>query len=455
MRAPTYKLTRWPRLVLALALAAGLTQSAACSGRPGAAVSFAKKPETPVTPGSPVARLQDVDGGPRYYAKFSPSLPADASFFPIGVWLAAVNRPLDITSDRAAGLNTYVTLTRNSTFSLVRGSGMYLIANQDRGEGMGSVGWFVDDEADMWAGPGNAAWTGKRSSNSANCEPATAQCGYTIQQALLKALPNDNRLRFANYGKGVTFWESDTEAAQFVNDYQDVVSVDNYWFTDDNICMASQGGKWFSPSSLVNGYLPANLCHSAANYGKTVDRIRSLVKFSKPVWAFVELGHPYPMNNWPSIQPQQISAAVWQSLIAGARGIIYFNHSFGGPCVTDNVLRDRCYAQVRTAVANVDHQVESLAPVLNAPFAAEVVAAGPGVNFSVKWYHHHFYVLAGSINPSPQAVRFAMPCVGSAAVAVLNEHRTIRAPDGAFTDHFSNGNSVHIYRIDGGSGCGA
>lgn len=90
-------------------------------------------------------------------------------------------------------------------------------------------------------------------------------------------------------------------------------------------------------------------------------------------------------------------AAVWQSLIAGARGIIYFNHSFGGPCVTDNVLRDQCYARIRAVVTQLDRRIHSLAPVLNAPFADAVVTASSG-NFATKWYKHHFYVLAGSNN---------------------------------------------------------
>ena len=48
---------------------------------------------------------------------------------------------------------------------------------------------------------------------------------------------------------------------------------------------------------------------------------------SKPVWAVVELGHPFSESDWPTITPAQVRAAVWQSLIAGARGIVYFNHS--------------------------------------------------------------------------------------------------------------------------------
>ena len=68
---------------------------------------------------------------------------------------------------------------------------------------------------------------------------------------------------------------------------------------------------------------------------------------SKPVWAFVEVGHPFTEDDFPAVTPAEVRAAVWQSLIAGARGIIYFNHSFGGPCQTQHALRDSYSASIR------------------------------------------------------------------------------------------------------------
>ena len=71
---------------------------------------------------------------------------------------------------------------------------------------------------------------------------------------------------------------------------------------------------------------------------------------SRPVWAFIELGHPFTEPDWPTIQPAEVQAAVWQSLIAGARGLIYFNHTFGGPNQSQHILRDPAYAAIRSAV---------------------------------------------------------------------------------------------------------
>jgi hypothetical protein len=409
----------------------------------------------PAARGGSGAVLRQADGGPDYYARFTPSFPDSPSFFPVGVWLAAVTQRADVTSDQAAGLNTYVTLTDNSDLALAQSTGMYLISNQPPSAGSRTAGWFVNDEADMWGGPGSAAWTGHFPGDGPICRPASSACGYRIQQTLRAKLPSDRRLRYANYGKGVIYWENWSQASKFIRDYQDVVSDDNYWFTDEDMCLASQGGEFYPARDLVHGTLPPGLCHLAANYGLTVSFIRKLAGYTRPVWAYIELGHPFTEGNWPTISPQQVTAAVWHSLIAGARGVIYFNHSFGGPCQTDNVLRDPCYAPVRAAVTRLDNQIRQLAPVLNAPVADGVVTASPGVDLSVKWLDGHFYILAGSKTPGPQQASFRMPCVGSATITVLQENRTVRAIRGVFTDRFSDANAVHIYRVDGGSSCGA
>ncbi|MFP5019031.1 hypothetical protein ACKLTP_18990, partial [Paenarthrobacter ureafaciens] len=87
------------------------------------------------------------------------------------------------------------------------------------------------------------------------------------------------------------------QARSFVNDYQDVASADNYWFTDPNICAKSEGGA-------LNGHLrdlTDEECRLAANYGWTVERVRELAGKDSPVW-----GRSYP-SLAPS--PQGFAAA--------------------------------------------------------------------------------------------------------------------------------------------------
>jgi hypothetical protein len=381
--------------------------------------------------------LEEVDGGPGWYARFSNPLPTDPAFFPIGVWFESVVSQADINLDKGAGLNTYVVLTAGSSLPLISANGMKVIAQHGdwkaRGGEQGAeaiAGWELRDEIDMQLGPVQ---------------------GFAELQAILAGLPADGRLRYNNYGKGVMFWQSEADAARFVNG-QDLVSADTYWFTDNNICSQWEGGALLTGRSRA---LTAAECHRASNYGATVSRMRALVNppRSRPVWAFVELGHPFTEPDWPTIQPAEVQAAVWQSLIAGARGLIYFNHTFGGPNQTQHILRDPAYAAIRSAVAFTNRRIAALAPVLNAPTVSSGWTQGAGTTAMVKWANGHFYVFAGSAGSGVTGT-FSLPCVGDATATVLDEGRAIPVRSGSFADSFADGNAVHLYRIDGGSSCG-
>ena len=258
--------------------------------------------------------IRDVDGGSDYFKRFPNSLPSDPSYFPIGVWKESLTDPADAPKDRAVLINTYVELTGNSDISFATNVGSFALTEEPLA---GAVGRVLSDEVDMWARGGNADWTGSWPGIGEICSPANLGCGFTVQRELLKALPGQT-LVYSNYGKGVTFWEGDENAATFVNDFQSFVSADNYWFTDPNICGPSEGG-----AILAGGQeLEPGKCRLAANYGWTVSRLRSLIQpaMSKPVWAFVEVGHPFTQNQAPTITGPEIRAAVWSSLIHGARG---------------------------------------------------------------------------------------------------------------------------------------
>jgi hypothetical protein len=390
----------------------------------------------PIADQGPV-RLRDVDGGTDYFSRWPASLPASPSFFPVGVWFESVTSKADVDQDRAAGLNTYVALTANSDLRLIASGGMKALVQWDewigrsRADGSDALaGWLLADEIDMVQGPSR---------------------GPRILRDTLRRLPDsDGRLRYNNYGKGVLFWETDEEAARFVNDFQDVVSADAYWFTDKNICGAGEGGALLGGGRALS---PAE-CHRAANYGATVARVRSLVDppGSRPVWNFVEVGHPAQQASWPTIRPPQVAAAVWSSIIHGARGIVYFNHSFGGPAPTQHALRESQYAPVRAVVTETNRRIAKLAPVLNAPFAEGLVTASGEVDVMAKFHDDRFYVFAGSASAAAQAAEFHLAC-DVTGVQVLFEDRILTPSGRSFTDHFADANAVHIYSLDVG-GCG-
>jgi hypothetical protein len=303
------------------------------------------------------------------------------------------------------------------------------------------------DEVDMWAGAGDARWTGLWPGQGEVCAPVgeSTGCGYAIQRTL-RSLQPQSRLAYANYGKGVTFWLADDEARRFVNEFQDVVSADNYWFTDPNICGAHEGG------AIVGGerdLTPAE-CRRAANYGWTVDRVRSLVEpaGSKPVWAFVEVGHPFSEDWAPSITGPQLRAAVWSSVIHGARGIVYFNHSFGGSCESFHLLREACGDGLRPWVAEVNRRLVELAPALNAPFLDGALTVDGQVDTAVKVDGAVQYLFAAATEDRSADVSFDLRCAADGPVTVIGEDRELRLVGGTFVDRFADGDAVHLYRYD-------
>lgn len=393
----------------------------------------AKPPTTPPTapPTTPpatgvTATLRQVDGGTGYYGKYTTGLPTAASYFPIGVWFESVVEAGDTAKDKAVGINTYVQLTGNSDLAAIGAAGMYAIPDR---VGSPTAGYMLNDEVDMIYGP---------------------EKGYPVMEAAVKRVPA-GKMSYANFGKGITFWETDSEAAKFVT-YPNVVSADNYWFTDPNVCGPWEGAKLAGTAGTA---LTNAQCRLAANYGKTVDRVRALVSpaASKPVWNFVEVGHPFTENDAPTITGPQIRAAVWSGIIHGARGTIYFNHNFGGSCISQHVLRDNCGASIRPTVTAVNKQVTELAPVLNSPFVDGLLTKTGKVDAAVKKYNGSFYVLAGSAQPASQSVTFTSECTAATTATVLGENRTIAVSGGKFVDTFADGNAVHLYQLNGGT-CG-
>lgn len=468
--APGSRSQRWSRLAVVvgsvLVLMAGALGAlwlrsgggSTAGVTPTASASTGPTPDTmtgpAARPGGSGAVLRDIDGGLGYYGNFVNGLPTNESFFPVGVWFESVVSAEDIEQDKDAGLNVYVELTASSDLGLVRRAGMHAFVSQPTmTDGPLPAAWLITDEVDMWGGPGRAEWTGKDpESGEQICVPENQPCGYSALAEMIRRLPDDGRMHYANFGKGIAFWQADAEAREFVNAVDGVVSADTYWLTDNNICSFNEGGEFFDGREV-----PDHLCHRPANYGLTVDRVRELVRpaASRPVWAFVEVGHPFSEDHWPSAEPAAVSAAVWSSLIHGARGIIYFNHSFGGPCQTQHALRESCYREVRAEVKRTNARIHTLAPVLNAPFADGVAEASEGADLTTKWHGGHFYVLANATDADARPVTFTLSCVGDATVTVLFENRTIDAPGGVFTDNFADLNAVHLYRVEGGSSCGA
>lgn len=414
--------------------------TASPTGSPTASPTATGSPTPTVPPGS--LPRDPWEGGPAYYAAY-PAAQAwtDPNFFPIGVWFESVLSQADVDKDKAAGLNTYVELTSNTDRALVRSNGMWSIAS---GNGTENVGDLLGDEADMQYGPGYDDWTGQYGWNT--CIPTQDQggrCGYTVMQHELAASGIGNgHLKYMNYGKGVAMWETDTEAAQFVNGYTSAVSDDMYFYTDPNL-YGGECANWLG--------IPQSQCRMSANYGAVVQdmrRLDSLDGTRQPIYGFVEDGHPFTESSAPTITGPQLQGAVMSSLIGGARGIIYFNHNFGGSCISQHVLRDSCGATIRPYVTAVNAQIKALAPILNTQ--SYVWDFGATTDTMLKrGPDGAWYVFAMQTRPGTSGTRTLTmpPNITGATIQVLNEGRTLTASGGQFTDTFAAEYAYHIYKI--------
>jgi chitodextrinase len=378
-------------------------------------------PAPPPSAGTPT--LQQVDGGLGYYGQFSNPLPTSASYFPIGVWGAYNQTTENRNRDAAVGINTYAWAADPAFFDDIRADGRFftVVDGATGGVGPETIGRLLGDEVDMTQGP--------------------SACPNAINAAKA-SLPADGRARYANYGKGVLIWgatgfggHNDTSSACFVN-AQDITSTDLYWHTDPNETNHPQSGtSW--------------------GYGWSMERMRMLdAKDGKrtPQWGFVEVTDA--MNGGSPITPAEIRGAVWHTLIAGARGILYFQHDFAGSCTSHHALRETgsaCYGAVIDTVTSVNAQIRSLASVLNSPFVTSGHSASTSIEHMVKWNGSNLYVFAAA--RSGGNATFSMPCIGNATATVIGENRAVAVSGGSFTDSFADGNAAHIYRIDGGS-CG-
>jgi hypothetical protein len=173
--------------------------------------------------------------------------------------------------------------------------------------------------------------------------------------------------------------------------------------------------------------------------------MRRVSDYQKPVWFFVETSQTE--SDWdPLPDVEALEADVWSGLIAGARGLQWFNHCFCGDRSTSQVLRDSRYSAVRSKVNVINQQVQSLAPVLNADFIDNYVSAAGAVDTMAKYHNGDVYLFAvPNRDDGSLSATFTVPGLNGGTVEVVGEGRSIKATGDSFTDSFGV-YEHHIYR---------
>ncbi|MBB5959408.1 hypothetical protein FHS29_006029 [Saccharothrix tamanrassetensis] len=189
----------------------------------------------------------------------------------------------------------------------------------------------------------------------------------------------------------------------------------------------------------------------AFSYGEVIDTMRKWCGPDKPLYGFIETGHPH--THGETITPDQLESAVWNTILHGATGINYFAHSFyteGKGEYSSVLTRPEITARVKA----VNARLKSLAPVLNAANLPGV-SAESGTDIPVSVLHKEAeggkWVIAqtdgDTAHPRSGSARVEITVpVSSGTATVVDENRTVPIENGKIVDDFGP-YQVHVYRF--------
>lgn len=410
--------------------------------------------------------LQPIDGGPSYYGDHGFTHAKNAgwdnpTYFPIGVWYASITGQGD--ADRWADLNMNVAFrtTGDTSNALLRSNGISAIESYSETPDMGTetVGLLSADE------------------------PSTFASGVSTPIGNTPNSVQDSRFWYLNttwhfiHYEGLSPIASSAEVLYTLCNtpnatqrHIDIQSVDLYCYAGAR----GTTGFWRGVGGVIYNLgrdMTEDEMARRGIFGDLITKERTFQTghYPAPIFAFVENGGPYTDNATADtyIQPQELNSAVWSSIIHGARGIIYFNHTFAGPAQTNDNLENSFYQTLQgsqtisiydqTKATNL--LIKQMAPIINSPTAvgyATVVPAATaldGIELIAKYYNGKFYIFSttrGSGDTTNISATFTIKNTGAVQATVLGENRAVALTGGGttFTDTFATGEVVHIYRID-------
>jgi hypothetical protein len=353
-------------------------------------------------------------------------------YFPIAVWLQSPSRAQEY---KDAGINLYVGLwneLNQAQLDDLKDAGMYVICNQNEfGLSLGNdstiSGWVHGDE------PDNAQWNSDTQKYDPCIDPAEIISYYN----LLKS--NDpTRPVYLNLGRGVSHlnWGGRGTCTGNFNMYKeendgyiagcDIISFDIYPVNDKDTVVSEK--LWYVP--------------------KGIDSLISWSVNPKPTWCWIETTKIQANNNRQPT-PEEVKSEVWMAIIHGATGIGYFCHSWAPSFDEAALLHDSIMIK---AVADLNFQISSLAPVLNSQTIENYTNAESSnpdipVDVMTKSTAGNEYIFAAAMRPGTTEATFEIPDdYPLLRVEVLNENRFIDIVGGQFKDSFSNYES-HIYKL--------
>jgi hypothetical protein len=390
-------------------------------------------------------------GGHQYWAQFPVAAQtewATPEFFPICVFYG---KPEHAPQLKARGINTYLRAENPSEWAnvnIMTNEGLYLILQTGwEPSQLGSnpnrvIGWMASEEVEMY-GPGDC--TGKLNSHMSEVNRRRAY--------------NDGRFLQANYGNGVlmTHW-CPTIMDDLVASV-DTSSCDKYAYTSPHV------RDWLFPNTPAwnNQYGAGAFAGRSIAYGWQQRQMQSIgltlngspTNTIKPSMVFVETAMPFlfnyqnPTQQEPgarTIDLEEMEGAVWNTLIYGAAGVLWFQHN-------NDYANGGTYSIVQwntperpAKVQAINEQVLRMAPVLNSQ--PLVWNFGANIESRLSVQGGYAWIIAMG-NGSGGSRTFTLPpaLASATTVTVFEEGRTLTVTGGQFTDSFAAEHEHHIYRI--------
>ncbi len=355
---------------------------------------------------------------------FGPS--TDPGYFPLGVW---AQNTRDAREYAELGVNFYLSLPggpNQQQLQQLKAAGLRTICHQNEFglqnlENPVIMGWMHGDEPDNFTrDETDTKWVPKRSAEQIIADYKRIREKDPTRPVLL------------NLGQGVANdawkggWAKEEDYIELVKGC-DIVSYDIY-------PMCSSRPEVAGKMELI---------------GLGVERLRRWTNDEKIVWFIMEAAH---INNAERMAtPEEMRSEAWMAIIHGAKGIIYFCHQWQP---TRDFAVPVHQPEVGKAVATINREITTLAPIVNSPTVegrVEVTSSNPDVPIKtmVKSHEGDLYVFAVSMRSPGTVGSFQVEgLTGSGQAQVFAENRGLEVNGGRFTDDFSH-YGVHIYRLPG------
>lgn len=229
---------------------------------------------------------------------------------------------------------------------------------------------------------------------------------------------------------------------------------------------ASDFGHYVAPTTIISSDYygitdpwepPEN--HGIWTYGRAVRNTRKYAA-SRPVWGVVEASAPWKdatSDRWmfQRMPPSLIMPIVWNMVVNGAQGVVYFCHDFSPGPSNKGAYAALLEPGMPEAMKAANEAVMAFGAVLKSPSLPGTTTATDGsveVVALTKRFNGDTYIFAmadGNANyREGKAVDAEIQVSGTptGSVEVLNDSRTITMTMGKFRDHFEP-YELHIYRF--------